>query len=289
MAAMYRDSLRSAQSNSIYSTDGSSYDSSPLDSIIREYPLPAANASQSASKNSFNFSPVSYSGTPNTPESSGGRFQRLQQQPRGADAPSRLREYSPARVEETSTSAHFNCYTQWLILTLVIQPMSDPQAHDRTNSSPLLHARFHSPSDGVSIDARETHEQPAPSGTEDSFIDLRDSGTFTPVNDSSYNSYGYAPHTHDIPARTDHGATPVLAFTPPQPPPFAQTQTSHFSPAAPHTIEPPASTQSKLFAHEYLSTGNSGNRNPNAKDDSVGKPASLIVFSAHLGPSSQAA
>jgi hypothetical protein len=88
--AEYRDSLRSANSASVYSTDSGSYlDSSPLDSIIRDYP-----AVPGTSSNAFKYPSVTYGSSPMTAESSSSRFQRPQQQPRGAEIPSRLREYS---------------------------------------------------------------------------------------------------------------------------------------------------------------------------------------------------
>jgi hypothetical protein len=81
----YRDSLRSANSASVYSTESGSYlDSSPLDSIIRDYPAVPKYPS------------VPYGSSLMAAESSSSRFQHPQQHPIGVETPSRLREYSPS-------------------------------------------------------------------------------------------------------------------------------------------------------------------------------------------------
>jgi hypothetical protein len=78
----YRESLHSAQSASVYSTDSAS---SPLDSIIRDYPLVPG-----ASPNAFQFSPNSYGPSQRIPVPSVTRHQQYQQQQPGT--PTRLRQ-----------------------------------------------------------------------------------------------------------------------------------------------------------------------------------------------------
>ncbi len=94
-AGPYPDSLRSAQSSSVYSEDSSYLESSPLDSIIRDYPVVPG-----ASPNAFKFSPVPYGSTPKTGSSVVGTFQQAQQQTRGAEAPLRLREQTADECED---------------------------------------------------------------------------------------------------------------------------------------------------------------------------------------------
>jgi len=85
----YRESIRSVQSNSVYSTDSGS---SPLDSIIRDYPLVPG-----ASPSAFQFSPNSYNSSPRMPASLANKYQ---QQP---STQARLREPQYPPGENTRT------------------------------------------------------------------------------------------------------------------------------------------------------------------------------------------
>lgn len=80
----YRGSLHSAQSASVYSTDSGS---SPLDSIIRDYPLVPG-----ASPNAFQFSPNPYGSSQRAPVPSVTKPQQYQQQQQPAGTPTRLRQ-----------------------------------------------------------------------------------------------------------------------------------------------------------------------------------------------------
>lgn len=199
-AEPFRDSLRSANSASVYSTDSTS---SPLDSIIRDYPVVPG-----APSNAFQFSPNSY--TSRTPTSN--KQQQQQQQYPQHGAPTRLRELSPqANVPDT-------------------------QAHERSGSSPLLHTRFRSPTDSVSVDPHRPDSAQANAPPTGNFIDLRDSGAYEAVDDPKVpqdRSYGYA---HGIPPRSGHGVNPILQFNNGSlAPVYGQQPASRFSPITPET------------------------------------------------------
>ena len=107
----YRESLRSAQSASVYSTDSGS---SPLDSIIRDYPLVPG-----ASPNAFQFSPNSYGSSQRTPVSSVSKSQQHQQQPW---APTRLRQLQSPLGEngQFSFTCNYSIYLECLPSTVTI-------------------------------------------------------------------------------------------------------------------------------------------------------------------------
>lgn len=168
------------------------------------------------------------------------------------------------------------------MLICLVTANLNAQAHDRPNSSPLLHTRFRSPTNSASPEPRDPRDQRRPSpdaGAEDNFIDLRDSGTFDPPPpnihapshsaQSSYSNYSFV--SHGVPPRNGHGVTPIFGFSRPTAPPQKPTQslTSRFSPITPDVVEAPQSLpQSKPGVHEFLNAGNSGTSN--ARDDYFG-------------------
>ncbi|CAG7847366.1 SubName: Full=Uncharacterized protein {ECO:0000313/EMBL:CCA67723.1} [Serendipita indica DSM 11827] len=216
-AEPYRDSLRSAQTSSVYSEDSSYLESSPLDSIIRDYPVVPG-----ASPNAFKFSPASYGSTPRTGSSVTGKFQQAQQHARGAEAPLRLREQTAGEYSDAPTP----------------KQASFVQTQDRPGSSPLLHARFTSPSDSFSDDPRDPRGSHNDGKSQDNFIDLRDSGSYTPPEQPSAHQaqpdmHYFTHSSHGVPPRSGHGVTPMMNFGPLKTPSQPDHLKSRFSPVTP--------------------------------------------------------
>ncbi|PVF97098.1 hypothetical protein CPB86DRAFT_735543 [Serendipita vermifera] len=197
----HRDSLRSAQSSSIYSTSSSAYlEPSPLDSIIRNYPTVPG-----ASPNAFNFSPATSSSAAQTTPASFGKFQQSQPQPRGAGVSGALDGKYGRPMEQSPMTPR--------------RPDLAAQTHERTGSSPILHARFHSPAETMSSTTYDARRNYSPEGgTEDNFIDLRDSGVYTPeemsnpLHTTAAKSQNFYRAGHGVPQQSGHGVTPVFNY-----------------------------------------------------------------------------
>jgi hypothetical protein len=93
------------------------------------------------------------------------------------------------------------------------------QTHERTGSSPILHARFRSPTGTMSSTTYDTRRNYSPEGeTEDNFIDLRDSGVYTPEETTNplylaaSNSQNFPRTGHGAPMQSGHGVTPVFNY-----------------------------------------------------------------------------
>ncbi|KAG8829894.1 hypothetical protein FRC17_005822 [Serendipita sp. 399] len=230
----YRDSLRSAQTTSLYSTDSSYLDGSPLDSIIRDYPVVPG-----ASPNAFKFSPTPSGSSAKVDGSIMGRFQQAQQQQQAVDAPERLRgPYQSREVHfenETPKGSQFG-----------------PNIHARAGSSPLLHTQFHSPSDSTSSDARDIRGQHGNRPMDGNSGDFSTHGRHAPAAEqpssrqevySTLDSHGY--HSHGIPPRGNHGVTPLNLRSLPIPPQPDHLR-SRFSPITPDidiSVDPPTPQQ----------------------------------------------
>lgn len=125
------------------------------------------------------------------------QHQQQQYQLQQQGAPSRLQDLSSQGGHITNTSN-----------------FPDTQAHERSGSSPLLHTRFRSPTDSVSVDPHlPDNSSRTYAASPENFIDLRESGAYEAIEDPKAphqnNSYGYA---HGVPARSGHGVTPILQF-----------------------------------------------------------------------------
>ncbi|KAG8878073.1 hypothetical protein FRC20_009358 [Serendipita sp. 405] len=226
----YRDSLRSAQSTSVYS-DSSYLDGSPLDSIIRDYPVVPG-----ASPNAFKFSPMSSGGNTKVDMNGDGRFKRAQQQPRGTDAPERLREHYQSTKNDLETEGS----------------RFAPQVHERSGSSPLLHNQFHSPAGSISIESRDTSGQYGDRHVDHGQNDASGRGQqaataeYTNLRQEAYStfdSHGY--HGHGIPPRVNHGVTPLnLSSLPiPQQPDHLRSKFSPITPDIDISVAPPTPKQ----------------------------------------------
>jgi hypothetical protein len=237
----YRDSLRSAQSASVYSTDSGF---SPLDSIIRDYPLVPG-----ASPNAFQFSPDSYGSTPKTPTFSASKYQQHQQ----PGVPARLQELQYPLRENSQchslviTPLKQNAYRlplpSFAAVTVPKPPnlVSDSQAHEHSGSSPLLHTRFRSPTDSISVDPHRPDSAQTDVPPPDNFIDLRESGAYEHIevpkaqqHNTGFNPYNYG--VHGVAPRIGHGVTPLMQFgqgTSPRPT-YGKQPVSRLGPVTPN-------------------------------------------------------
>jgi hypothetical protein len=90
------------------------------------------------------------------------------------------------------------------------------QAHERPGSSPLLHTRFRSPTESISVDPHRPDSAQTDVPPEN-FIDLRESGAYEhiEVHNAQQNAPGFNPYTygaHGAPPRMGHGVTPLMQF-----------------------------------------------------------------------------
>jgi hypothetical protein len=280
----YRESLRSAQSASVYSTDSGS---SPLDSIIRDYPLVPG-----ASPNAFQFSPNSYGSSQRTPVPSVSKPQQYQQQP---GVPTRLRQLQSPPDENGQfpllliTLFTQNTYCPPLPSPVAVVTIPQPshlvshtrgQTHD---TSPLLHTRFHSPVESISADPHRPDSAQTDIPPEN-FIDLRESRVYehvevpnTQQSVPGFNSYG----AHGVPPRKGHGVTPLMQFgkVAPLTPKYGEQLVSRLTPDTEVKAEfpnpTPATAVSAYGQHAMQATGLAVNG-----DDSYGEYS--LLFHTHV-------